>query len=86
DFIKKERPLNDFKTRNKYNFYDNFFIDVLAQYNEKGGDLFKNLFKQNKHLTIFKFLDEEASLWDDLKIMRSFPLLVFVKALFKRLF
>jgi lycopene beta-cyclase len=86
DFIKKERPLNDFKTRNKYHFYDTLFIDVLAQYNEKGGALFKNLFQQNKHLTIFKFLDEEASLWDDLKIMRSFPLLVFVKALFKRLF
>jgi len=31
-------------------------------------------------------LDEDASYWDDLKIMRSFPLLVFLKALLKRLF
>ena len=85
-FLKKDKPLDQFKIRGRYHFYDTLFIDVLARYNSQGSDLFKNLFQKNHHQTIFRFLDEDASLWDDLKIMRSFPLLVFLKALLKRLF
>jgi len=85
-FLKKDKPLDQFKIRGRYHFYDTLFIDVLARYNDQGSDLFKNLFQKNHHQTIFRFLDEDASLWDDLKIMRSFPLLVFLKALLKRLF
>jgi len=85
-FLKKDKSLDQFKIRGRYHFYDTLFIDVLARYNDQGSDLFKNLFQKNHHQTIFRFLDEDASLWDDLKIMRSFPLLVFLKALLKRLF
>ena len=85
-FLKQQRPLNEFKARDKYNFYDLLFLDVLSQHNGAGAQLFRTLFQNNTPETIFRFLDEQSSLWDELKIMRSFPKRIFVAALLKRLF
>ena len=85
-FLKQQRPLNEFKARDKYNFYDLLFLDVLSQHNGAGAQLFRTLFQNNTPETIFRFLDEQSSLWDELKIMWSFPKRIFVAALLKRLF
>ena len=45
--------------------------------NHLGSHLFERLFKNNKIEKIFKFLDNESSLIDDLKITLSFPKISF---------
>ena len=85
-FLKKDKPLDEFKQKSKFNFYDLLFLDVLAKYNEEGSLLFKQMFQNNPSKRIFAFLEEKTSLWQDVAIMRSFPVKRFVIALVKRLF
>ena len=84
--LKQNKPLDQFGKRNRFWFYDLLFLDVLANNNAEGADLFKRMFKNNTTQTIFKFLDEKSNHWEELKIMRSFKVIQFIKALAKRLF
>ena len=43
------------------------------------------MFSKNKLEIILKFLDEETSYYEEIKIFLSFPRLLFVKQLIKRL-
>lgn len=86
-FLKLEKQdLSKFSKKTKYWFYDLLFLDVLANHNDEGAALFSSMFKKANVKTIFKFLDEESTLVDDLKIILSVPPKRFIQALFKRLF
>lgn len=85
-FLKKDRPLSEFKQKSKFKFYDLLFLDVLSKYNAQGSILFKQMFRHNPPKRIFAFLEEKTTWWQDLSIMRSFPVGRFVYALIKRLF
>lgn len=84
-FLKKEDDLSKFAKKTKYGFYDLIFLDVLADHNDEGAALFSSMFKKAKIKTIFRFLDEESSLLEDLKIILSVPSRRFIQAFFKRL-
>lgn len=86
NFLKSKDDFRQLKPSKKYRFYDLIFLDVLANHNETGADLFTNIFKRTNVKTIFKFLDEESTLWEDLKIILSVPKRHFISAFFKRLF
>ena len=85
-FLKTDKDLNKMKQSNRFWFYDLLFLDVLSKHNEKGHMLFSLMFKKNKSERIFKFLDEQTTFLEELKIMLSFPVGLFVKALWKRIF
>src|SRR5690606_14178479 len=51
--------------------YDAIFIDVLKRNNEMGENIFTKLYSRNEPQKIFRFLDEETSFTEDLKIMFS---------------
>jgi lycopene beta-cyclase len=51
-----------------------------------GDKLFSQLFKKNSPQAIFKFLDNETSFKEELKIMNSVSLRTFLPAAFKELF
>lgn len=86
EFLKKEQDLRKFLKLTKFWFYDLLLLDVLAKYNEDGPKLFSSLFRKTKIQTIFKFLDEDSNLFEDLKIVTAVPPIRFVKALMKRIF
>ncbi len=86
DFLKEDKPLDSFDQKTKFNFYDLLFLDVLAKHNDQGSRLFTQLFQKNPPKRIFAFLEDKSSLWQDVAIMRSFPVGRFVLALMKRLF
>lgn len=71
--------------KQKYKFYDKIFLKVLHDENEKGEWLFEQFYTKNKPETMFRFLDEESSLLEELKIMKSLFSLSFIKAFFKTL-
>ena len=85
DFIKSEKSFKKFKLRDRFWFYDLLFIDVLYYQNHLGSSLFENMFKKNKFKSIFRFLDNESSLIEELKVIYSFPKWVFIKSFFKNI-
>ena len=85
-FLKTKKELSQFHKKTKYWFYDLIFLDVLTHHNDEGAVLFSSMFKKANAKAIFKFLDEESNLLQDLKIILSVPSKRFIQAFFKRLF
>lgn len=85
-FLKTESDLTRFCKKSKFSFYDLIFLDVLANHNDEGVALFSSMFKKAKIKTILKFLDEESTMAEDLKIILSVPPKRFIQAFLKRLF
>lgn len=71
--------------RHKYKFYDKIFLKVLHDENDKGEWIFEQFYAKNSVEAMFKFLDEESTLIEELKIMKSLFSLAFIKAFFKTL-
>ncbi|MDQ1167989.1 lycopene beta-cyclase [Flavobacterium sp. SORGH_AS 622] len=78
--------MNSFHKKNRFWFYDLLLLDILHRHNELGSSIFSSLFKKGNPVLIFKFLDEETSLLEDLQVISKCPKLPFVKALFRVIF
>jgi lycopene beta-cyclase len=76
---------NVFK-RNKFWFYDLLLLDILSNKNELGATIFSALFTKGNPTVIFKFLDEETSFLEDIKVIWKCPKKIFIQALLKRIF
>ncbi len=85
-FLQSENDFRKFHKRDKFWFYDLLFLDVLFRRNDLGSKVFSSLFKKGNPTLIFKFLDEETSFFEDLKVMLKCPKGVFIRALFGRIF
>ncbi len=86
EFLKKNNDVTRFENRTRFWYYDLLFLDFLSKENQNGATLFSRLFKRNKITTILKFLDEETSFLEDLKIMSTMPARKFIKMLIRRVF
>lgn len=71
--------------RSKYAFYDKIFLKVLEDENHLGEWVFEQFYTKNSVEDMFKFLDEESSFKEELKIMKSLFSSAFIKAFFKTL-
>lgn len=71
--------------KGRFRKYDATLLSVLGSNKYTGDQLFTPMFKKNGATAFFKFLDEETSLNEDLKIMSSTPLLDFGAAFIKSL-
>lgn len=85
-YLKSNTDLSKFSKRTKFWYYDLLFLDVLYRENRIGSNLFSRLFQKNKSTKILKFLDEETTLLEDIKITTSLPTGNFLKALCRRIF
>lgn len=77
---------NCFYRPNRFLFYDALLVSVLFQQNELGYSLFSGMFSKVKPETVFKFLDEETLLVEDMEVIVSCPKLPFIKALLRKVF
>ncbi|OXB25446.1 lycopene cyclase [Flavobacterium tructae] len=75
-----------FHKRSRFWFYDLLLLDILYRHNELGRGVFSSLFKKGDPQLIFKFLDEETSLIEDVKVILKCPKVPFIKALFRVIF
>ena len=64
----------------RFKKYDATLLNVLASKKYTGEQVFTSLFEKNGAHAVFKFLDEETNLAEELKIMSSTPILDFGKA------
>ncbi|PTX42243.1 lycopene beta-cyclase [Christiangramia gaetbulicola] len=69
----------------KFQKYDSIFLEVLSNRNDLGESLFTKFYTRNSIQDIFRFLDEETSFSEDIKIMLSLYHPEFLKAFFKKL-
>ncbi|PXY44422.1 lycopene cyclase family protein [Flavobacterium hydrophilum] len=79
----KDPKMSFFHKKSKFWFYDLLLLDILYRHNELGSSIFSSLFKKGNPALIFKFLDEETSLFEDLKVILKCPKVPFIKALFR---
>ncbi|MGB3149948.1 MAG: lycopene cyclase family protein [Maribacter sp.] len=85
-FLKSGRPLRELDFKNRFWYYDLLLLDLLHTKNEIGHLIFQKLFKKRNPQLIFKFLDEETSIMEDIYYILGCPKIPFTKALIKRLF
>lgn len=69
----------------KFLFYDKVLLQVVAQNKMKGDEIFAAIFKNNQPQTVLKFLDNETNFFEDLKIMSSVPVKIFLPVALKLL-
>ncbi len=74
------KPLNPFKS-----WMDKIFLQVLIDQHIAGGSVFESLFRNNSPEKILRFLGEETTLMEDLKLMTSVPTLPFIRATYSLL-
>ncbi len=84
--MKAHKSLVSFSGKNRFWWYDLLLLDILYKHNEKGGLVFEALFRRRKPRLLLKFLDEETSFWEDLKVISACPKRMFMQALIARLF
>lgn len=84
-FLKSESDFSKFHKKDEFWFYDLLLLDILSSKNELGSKIFSSMFKKGNSTVIFKFLDEETSIWEDLQVIWKCPKMLFVKALFGRI-
>ncbi len=80
----KEPQDNLLNVRSRW--YDAIFLDVLNKNNELGEQLFTKFYKNNTPQEIFKYLDEETAIFEELKIMISMYHPEFIRSFFRKLF
>lgn len=69
----------------KFNFYDKVLLNYLDKNPQNGAKLFYRLFKRNTPETVFDFLNNETSLFREIKIFSSLPIIPFIKAAIRSL-
>lgn len=67
----------------RFKKYDSTLLKVLSKTDNKGKESFTEMFRKNGMQRMFRFLDEETNLKEELAIMSSTPLLTFGKAFFE---
>ncbi len=87
DALKNNRkPGKKLSFRDKmYQWYDRTLLEVILSGKMSGKDIFSMLFKKVSPERILVFLGNESSILDDLIIMKSLPVLPFLKAGIKQL-
>lgn len=82
-WLRSGRPLNTFYSRGRFEFYDRIFLNVLFSRNELGEDLFSRMFLKTDPVKILKFLDNRSTLPEELKIIRTMPVWLFLRNIFR---
>jgi lycopene beta-cyclase len=69
----------------KGNLYDAVLLNVLHHHKMEGAKIFESIFSKNTVENVLRFLDNESSIFEDLKIMNSVPTKIFLPAAFYEL-
>jgi lycopene beta-cyclase len=85
-FLQKGSDFRNVHKITKFWLYDLLLLDILSSKNELGSKIFSSMFKSGNPTVIFKFLDEETSFLEDLRVIWKCPKKIFIQALLKRLF
>ena len=74
---KGERP-NSNLPKTRHHFYDAVLLDILFNNKMSGAEICARIFSKNKAATVFRFLSNRSSIFDDIKIMSTLPTRLFL--------
>lgn len=74
------------KAFSRFSLYDSILLRVLSKEVLGGKEIFSRLFKRIPARLLFKFLDNETSLQEELSILNAMPYAIFLPAAFKEAF
>ena len=80
DLIAKRHINKHTTTSKRFSFYDNTLLHILSGKRLAGKKIFEQLFQHNKASSVFKFLDNETTVGEELRIINSLPKKVFIQA------
>ncbi len=72
-------------TRQRFRFYDNTLLYILYHRKLQGKDIFTRMFAKKDPIQVLKFLDNESTLTEELKIISTLPTFPFLKAALKQI-
>lgn len=85
--LKNQLPMKKVNfLQKRFTFYDTTLLNILATHKYPSDKIFSILFKNNPIEKVFRFLDNESSLADDVGIMYSLPKRIFMKAALEEIF
>lgn len=79
-------PFNVPKTSSRFRFYDSVLLAILNNNTLPGDVIFSKLFQKNNAGNVFKFLDNETALFEEIKIISSLPTMPFARTAVKQVF
>jgi lycopene beta-cyclase len=82
--IQNKEPLVTVSSK-RFHFYDSVLLRVLHERKLAGANVFYQMFQRNKADKVFKFLDNESTLVEELRIMNSTDKSVFIPAAMKEM-
>lgn len=83
--LEKNIPLQSLRFHaGRFRLYDGILLSILANGYPPGKAVFCRLFQRNKASRIFRFLDNESSVAQDLQLISTLPFTPFLKAAWKR--
>ena len=81
DLVAQKNPLrSSMFSQKKFALYDAVLLRVLQEKKLDGAAIFTAIFSKNPPTRVFRFLNNESSLLDDLHIMASVPSRIFLPA------
>lgn len=83
--IKTNKALNHDLFEKRFRFYDAVLLNILFHHNELGVGIFEEMYTKNSTAEIFKFLDEETTFAEEIKIINKFKKAPFLKSVFQLL-
>ena len=78
--IQKDHPFTEPQFGRRFHFYDSVLLHILHHRTLPGDVIFSHLFQKNKAAQVFRFLDNDTSLPQELRIISTLPTLPFLKA------
>lgn len=81
-----KHPLNHYSYKERrFIWYDGVLLNVLANHKLPGDQVFARMFKRNPVQNIFRFLDNESNLLQDLALISRMPQQIFFRAAMQQL-
>jgi lycopene beta-cyclase len=71
--LQTDQPFNIVPSPRRYRFFDSVLLQILDDHGGWISPILAALFKQNPGDQVFRFLDEAASPWDNLRMIPSLP-------------
>lgn len=76
-----QKPIG-YQPKNRFRFYDKLLLKVLENQNKKVPNIFYKMYKNTEPDIFYRFLDEETSLFEEIRLISKLPYLPYLKELF----
>jgi lycopene beta-cyclase len=82
--VAAKQPIRWSSSKGRFRFYDRLLLGIITEKPQLGSKIFETLFEKTPMTAIFKFLDEETNLWEEIKIFSRLPFFPFLQQIYRQ--